>query len=236
MDIYPITHKHCTKCNVTKSIENFSKHKSTTDGFRNQCKDCIKQYNKQYQIDNKKTIMARDKKYYQNNRDTIKNRNKKYYQANALRLNTRNKEYRETHKDTIRIYNKEYKSEKRKTDSLFKLADSIRKTIARVINRKGYLKKSYTFEILGCSYQEFHSHLEKQFVDGMNWDNRAEWHLDHIIPVSFAQNEKELIMLNHYTNFQPLWASDNIVKSDTITEDTINHPLFKQLIENRKHS
>jgi hypothetical protein len=46
----------------------------------------------------------------------------------------------------------------------------------------------------------------------MTWDNHGEWHYDHIYPVSLAENETHLIELNHYTNFQPLWAIDNIQK------------------------
>jgi hypothetical protein len=50
----------------------------------------------------------------------------------------------------------------------------------------------------------------------MNWDNRKDWHLDHIYPVSLAKDEQELIKLNHYTNFQPLWAIENMSKGNKI--------------------
>lgn len=75
-----------------------------------------------------------------------------------------------------------------------------------------YSKKSLTHEILGCSYSEFKTHIESQFIDGMSWDNRSEWHIDHKIPVSSAKTEEELIALNHYSNLQPLWALDNMKK------------------------
>ena len=52
----------------------------------------------------------------------------------------------------------------------------------------------------------------------MNWDNHGEWHIDHIIPLSSANTEEELIKLCHYTNLQPLWAEDNLSKSDKIIE------------------
>ena len=54
----------------------------------------------------------------------------------------------------------------------------------------------------------------------MSWDNHGEWHLDHIIPMASATNEKEVIKLNHYTNFQPLWAEENLQKSDKIKQGT----------------
>ena len=50
----------------------------------------------------------------------------------------------------------------------------------------------------------------------MTFDNRAEWSLDHIIPISLAKTEKELIKLNHYTNFQPLWKIENIKKGNKL--------------------
>ena len=53
----------------------------------------------------------------------------------------------------------------------------------------------------------------------MNWDNLGEWHLDHIYPVSLSKDEEELIKLNHYTNFQPLWAIDNMIKGNKIIDN-----------------
>ncbi len=56
--------------------------------------------------------------------------------------------------------------------------------------------------------------IESLFIDNMSWDNYGEWHLDHKIPVSWAKNEEELYKLNHYSNFQPMWAFDNQSKGD----------------------
>ena len=113
---------------------------------------------------------------------------------------------------------KEYKQKKQRlqTDSLFKLTCNIRSLIKISIKNKGYSKKSKTNKILGCDFEIFKAHLEKQFVKGMNWSNYGKWHLDHIYPVSLAKDEQHLIKLNHYTNFQPLWAIDNIKKSNKI--------------------
>jgi hypothetical protein len=77
-------------------------------------------------------------------------------------------------------------------------------------------KKNKTFEIVGCSPQELKEHLEKQFKEGMNWENRNLWHIDHIIPLASANTEEELYKLCHFTNLQPLWAEENIKKSDKL--------------------
>ena len=53
------------------------------------------------------------------------------------------------------------------------------------------------------------SYISEQFEEGMTLDNHGEWHLDHKVPVATAETEEDIIRLNHYTNFQPLWAEDN---------------------------
>lgn len=71
--------------------------------------------------------------------------------------------------------------------------------------------------ILGCTWSEFRVHIERQFLPGMTWDSRDAWHVDHIVPISSATNEAEVIALNHFTNLRPLWAVDNLKKSDKRT-------------------
>ena len=43
------------------------------------------------------------------------------------------------------------------------------------------------------------------------------WDIDHIIPISSAITEEDIIRLNHYTNLQPLCAYINrVIKKDLI--------------------
>ena len=74
---------------------------------------------------------------------------------------------------------------------------------------------------MGCSPLQLKEHLEKQFTNGMCWENRSKWHIDHIIPLSSAKTEDELYNLCHYTNLQPLWAVDNLKKSNRILSNNI---------------
>ena len=84
------------------------------------------------------------------------------------------------------------------------------------------IKNKTTKELLGCSLDELKTHIEKQFLPGMNWDNynNKTWHIDHIRPISLAKSMDDVISLKlmHYTNFQPLWAKDNILKSNKYDE------------------
>ena len=70
---------------------------------------------------------------------------------------------------------------------------------------------------MGCSFEEFKVHIEEQFPRDMTWDNAGLWHYDHIKPLASASNLEEVLELNHYTNFQPLWVEDNRKKSDNPT-------------------
>ena len=94
---------------------------------------------------------------------------------------------------------------------------SISQSFLRTCNGK-FVKKNKTQEILGCSFEFFLNFISSQFKDGMSLERLSEIHLDHIIPISSAKTEEEVIKLNHYTNFQPLWASDNFKKGDKIIE------------------
>lgn len=91
----------------------------------------------------------------------------------------------------------------------YKFIYSIRQFVNSSIRRGGYTKRSRTYEILGCTWEEFKTHIERQFTKGMNWDNRGEWHLDHIVPIASANSEDEVIALNHFTNLRPIWAKEN---------------------------
>jgi hypothetical protein len=234
--------KTCTKCEKEKPLSDFSKKKQGKHGVSSICKLCLNQHNRAYREANKEKEKARqkayreankdkEKAYREANKDKIKAYQKAYREANKDKIREKNKAYYEANKDKINKVNKDYFNRNRKrlinirednikkrkkNDSLFKVTYNTRRLIRGCFRNKGYTKKSKTYQILGCTYKEFKEHLERQFTKGMTWENYGEWHLDHIYPVSLAENEEELVKLNHYTNFQPLWAEENLKKSNKI--------------------
>lgn len=87
-----------------------------------------------------------------------------------------------------------------------------RNILSQALRRNNYGKKSKANDILGCAWEEFKVHIEKQFLKGMTWQNKYEWSIDHIIPLASAKTEEDVIRLNHYTNLRPLWTKDNVAK------------------------
>ena len=131
----------------------------------------------------------------------------------------------------------EWKNRQRDSNPAFRMQLSISAALRTSLKREGYTKKSRTHQVLGCSYDFFVSHIESQFKEGMNWENYGEWELDHIIPVSLGKTEEEIMALNNYINFQPLWRKDNINKTNKIVWEIIpeeNREKYKNIIERKK--
>jgi len=103
-----------------------------------------------------------------------------------------------------------------KTDINYKIKDILRRRIRTLIKDKK--DRVSHVDNLGCSVQQLRQYLESKFQSGMTWDNQGRygWHIDHIKPLSsFNLTDKEdLKRACHYTNLQPLWAEDNLRKSN----------------------
>jgi hypothetical protein len=186
--------KICSKCSKTLHLNSFSKNKLSKDGLKSWCKNCIKEYNFNWNLKNPT--------YRQDLRIKIPGY-EKIHNKNWIELNPK--------------YNWDYKKKRFETDPLFKLKGNIRSLIVMSFKYYGYKKNSKTSNILGCSFEEFKLYLEYKFESWMNWNNRGlyngefnfGWDIDHIIPISSAMNDEELIKLNHYSNLQPLCSKVN---------------------------
>jgi len=187
-------------------------YKKKAEKYKENNKEKSIEYSKNYYINNKEKIIIKQKNYVLKNKEKRIECVKKYKENNKEILKEKAKIYYQKNKHKKNEYVKNY----RLNNPLFDLSIRIRQNIRSTFKVKNYDKKSKTTNILGCSIQDFKNHLERQFTKGMTWENAREWHLDHIYPVSLAKDEEELIRLNHYTNFQPLWAKDNLQKGNKI--------------------
>ncbi len=103
----------------------------------------------------------------------------------------------------------------RATNPVVAIKHRLRARIALALKRKEH-KSASTEALLGCSFVDFKLHLESLFVGGMSWDNRSEWHIDHIRPCASFNllDPEQQRRCFHYTNMQPLWKQDNLSKGD----------------------
>lgn len=144
---------------------------------------------------------------------------REYYLKNKEKMNADTAVRRKDNKEKYLSYQYKYRNKRNATDPHFRLLNSMRKRVCKILKNKS----EDTVSIIGCSKNDLKKHLEAQFTAGMTWENYGQngWHVDHIIPVSSAKTKEELLKLCHYSNLQPLWAKDNLRKSNKM-------PLTKQ--------
>ena len=195
--------KICTKCGINKPLNEFHNSNKNKDGKTYWCAKCVCEKSRIYHQNNKEFIQKKSKIYRQNNKEYFNKKKKEWLVKTG--------------------YYSDYQKTRLKNDSFFKFKNRLRTLIRNSVTKQGYTKKSKSFQILGCEYDFFIKYIEDKFTNGMNWNNHGEWHLDHIVPISSAKTEEDVIKLNHYTNFQPLWAIDNLIKYNNQTYDQKQH-------------
>ena len=178
------------------------------------------EYSKKYYEANKDKIGESTKKYRKENKDKITEYKKKYREENKDKIKESARKYYEANKDKIREYREENRKIKYKKDPNFKLKRLLRSRLLTALKNNNINKTSKSLELLGCTVQKAREHIEKQFKEGMTWDNHGHkgWHIDHIIPcASFDLTDPEQQKkCFHYTNLQPLWADENLSKGAKI--------------------
>ena len=174
------------------------------------CRNKKNEKQKIYRKENKEKVAD----YYKTNKDKIRSKQKIYNQVNKNKLQEYFKKYFQQNK--FKVYN--YINNRLKTDPQYKLSLSLRRRLRCAL--KGNYRSGSAVKDLGCSIEEFKKYIESKFQDGMSWNdwNYEGWHIDHIKPLSSFDltDRNQLLQACHYTNLQPLWAKDNMAKSDKI--------------------
>jgi len=192
------------RCNETKETSMFYKNKHKKDGLQGYCKPCMKNENKQNYIIHKESWDERSKQY--NKTDT----NKKYRREWAKNKYDTNEEHRQQCIDNAVSYERKMLN----TNIEYKIKHVLRSRIRDALKKHLAHKYRNTNDLTSCTMEELKLYLEAKFTEGMTWENHGDWHVDHIRPCcSFdLTQEEEQKKCFHYTNLQPLWASDNLSK------------------------
>lgn len=227
--------KKCKKCGEEKEANTifFRPAKRYKDGLFSWCRTCSSEYEREHYKKNHNKIINRKResrqnnveryreyvrKYRRSNTELVKSRNRlcrqKRYKNNSDKINLQNRLRRKNNPDKFRLYDL-----KQRSTPMGRINDSISSSIRRMLkgNKAGHKWTS----LLGYDSIQLVKHLEKQFTEGMTWENYGKWHIDHIIPVSvFNFSSPEHIDFKRcwaLKNLRPLWAKENLQKRAKIS-------------------
>lgn len=206
--------KTCPKCSKEQPNSCFYKDLSKSDGLSSYCKPCRRQRSSEYSLENTKKVQETRKQHYLKNKERVNKRNRAYHKTNYVALEAKKKIWLENNKEQYLSYRRRYKKERKGKNLTYKLAENLRNRLYYALKVKSWKKSTHFSVYIGCEQDFLKQHLEKQFQPGMSWENYGQWHIDHIKPLGIAKTENEIYELCHYTNLQPLWAVENIRKSN----------------------
>jgi hypothetical protein len=180
-------------------------------------KEKVYERQNKWKIENQGHVLLKRKERYKLKGEEIREKRKNYYYNNREKciesVNNYNKKNIKRVREKQRLNHK-----KKKQDNIqYRILKLLRGRIFQAVKNKR--KRAYrTMELTGCDMSFLISHLENKFTNGMTWDNQGikGWHIDHIKPCSrFDLTKKEeQKKCFHYSNLQPLWWYDNLIKSD----------------------
>jgi hypothetical protein len=186
--------------------------------WRKKNKIKIKEYKKQWRLKNLEKVKLQDKRKREKYKTRIAEKSKDYYYKNKKYLLKYAKQYRIKNREKINIRKREYtKLYEQRLE--VKIIKRLRKRIRHALQNAK--KSDTTLNLTGIGVSELKKYIELKFKKGMNWEKFKEGiiHIDHIKPcISFDLTKpEEQSKCFHYTNLQPLWASENLAKGSKIS-------------------
>jgi hypothetical protein len=189
-----------------------------------QCQECNRErarvYSQEKYKNNPESQKNYQKKRYQSDPEFHKTYAKEYRKNNKKKVRDANRIYCENNREKMNEYFREHIRLRKTVDVNFKLSLSLRDRLNKAI--KGDWKAGSAVNDLGCSIDELKRRLESQFTSEMSWINYGKyWTIDHIKPLaSFDLTDREQFLeACHYTNLQPLYWLDNIIKGDKLISE-----------------
>ncbi len=208
-------------CGQLKPISEFYTCKTSMDGFRISCKNCMSIYKKQYAKLHKNEIKIKNHLYYEEHKEEILNYSKNYYELHIDEIKIKNHIYYEENSIYIITRNNEYKKNRRKIDLEYKLRIDVSSSINKMLKLNNSNKNNNScMNYLPYTIQELKDHLEKLFEPWMNWPNHGvyrleiwddldpetwKWQIDHIT----AQSDLPYTSMED-ENFKKCWALSNL--------------------------
>ena len=183
---------------------------------------------KRYQRD-KPIIFARHRDYVARNREKVRGWQlwyRKTPRGRALRAASDRRcaqraaaykaEWARRNRERLRQRLRIYLRERNRSDPGFAMRLRLRARFLQAIRGKITVRSATRVSqgLVGCSWPELKLHLESKFLPEMSWDNRSQWHIDHIKPLCTFDltDPQQQAVAFHYSNLQPLWALDNMRK------------------------
>lgn len=167
---------------------------------------------------------AYQKDYRKRNAAKIKAYKKNYRQKQSTKVKIGIANWKSENRDRVREYERQYRKQRRENGVKFPYELTVETKLRTILrNRiydalKGSRRVGSAVRDMGCTIKQLKIYLESKFLDGMSWDNYGVngWHVDHITPLSKfdLQDSEQFKKAVHYTNLQPLWASDNLKKGN----------------------
>jgi hypothetical protein len=170
-----------------------------------------------YRAANKEKVAESKKRYAKSNKEKLRKYMERYQAANKEKLAENKARYSAENKEKIANYHANRQRTRLKTDPLFRLSTNLRCRMRLAFKSQSARKSQSTVRLVGCSKDELRQHLVSQFREGMTLENHGKvWHIDHIRPcASFDLSDpNQAILCFHYSNLQPLFADENLRKSD----------------------
>lgn len=206
----------CVSCNAEKSRRYRKKNPEKVslrlkDNYERKKDERRKSNAIRYQA-NKEKIKSNARENYRKTSEEKRRQKRHYYIKNKEKIKIATKEWRKKNIERSRAYHREY-AKRYSIKNIEKI--TARRVITSILRRSGMALSRRDYK-LGYESKDLRKRIEFQFKDGMSWENYGEWHIDHKKPISrfIEQGITDLSKINMLCNLQPLWARDNIIKSN----------------------
>ena len=175
------------------------------------CAECEKAYKAAWRKANPEKVKASAATWQKANPEKVKATTTAWRKANPEKVKASGAAYQEANTEKVKVSKTAW--QKANPEVIF-----IRSSLKRIFNNwKGGRAKCE--DLLEYTHEDLRVHLERQFLKGMSWENRNEWHIDHITPISYylKNGVTDPKIINCLSNLRPMWAKDNMSKGAATT-------------------